>query len=121
MRRSLAFAREHPGRVAELAAIKAARFWSPWPNAETFRSTPVNIASALVTLPLFALILQGFWERRRDLRSLAILAGPLLYFALLHMAFVSSVRYRIAGLVPAFGLAAIGARCWWGRIKGIGR
>ena len=39
-----------------------------------------------------------------------ILAGPLLYFAAVHMVFVSSVRYRVPGLVPALALAAIGAR-----------
>ena len=38
-----------------------------------------------------------------------LLAGPILYFAAVHMAFVSSVRYRVAGALPALGLAAIGA------------
>ncbi len=37
---ALRFARNHPGRVLELATIKAARFWSPWPNADQFASVP---------------------------------------------------------------------------------
>jgi len=106
--RSLAFAREHPGRVATLALVKLGRYWSPWPNADTLRSARVDVASALVTLPVFALLAVGCWDRRRDLRALALLAGPLAYFCLLHLVFVSSIRYRIPGMIPAFGLAAVG-------------
>jgi 4-amino-4-deoxy-L-arabinose transferase-like glycosyltransferase len=112
-RRALAFAREHPGRALELAAIKLARFWSPWPNTGQFRSLPVNLASAAVTLPLYGLLAVGAWDRRRDLRALVLLAGPLLYFSVLHMVFASSMRYRIPAAVPALGLAAIGGR-WIG-------
>ncbi len=106
--RSLAFAREHPGRVLELAWIKLGRFWSPWPNADTMRGRAVALGSALVTVPFFALMALGIWDRRRDFRALVLLAGPLAYFCLLHMVFVSSIRYRIPGEVPAMGLAAVG-------------
>ena len=41
-------------------------------------------------------------------RAWALLAGPLLYFCLLHLIFASSMRYRIPGEMPAMGLAAIG-------------
>ena len=55
----------------------------------------------------------GIWGRRRDPRALALLAGPLVYFCLLHMVFVSSIRYRIPGEVPALGLAAaLGSAGW---------
>ena len=106
--RSLAFAREHPGRVLGLAVIKLGRFWSPWPNADTIRGPGVAAISALVTLPYFALMALGIWDRRRDLRALVLLAGPLVYFCALHMVFVSSIRYRVPGEVPAMGLAAVG-------------
>jgi 4-amino-4-deoxy-L-arabinose transferase-like glycosyltransferase len=106
--RSLAFARANPSRVLSLALTKARRFWSPWPNAEEFNSRALAVASAAATLPVYALMLVGLWDRRRDARALVLLAGPLLYFAALHMVFVSSMRYRVAGLVPALGLAAIG-------------
>jgi 4-amino-4-deoxy-L-arabinose transferase-like glycosyltransferase len=108
--RALAFAREHPRRTLKLAAIKAARFWSPWPNAENLRAPLLAWASALYTLPLFALTAVGAWDRRRDARALVLLAGPLLYFFALHTLFVSSVRYRIPGFVPALGLTALGFR-----------
>jgi 4-amino-4-deoxy-L-arabinose transferase-like glycosyltransferase len=112
-RRAVAFAREHPRRVVVLAAIKAARYWSPWPNADGFRAPAVAVASALFYVPLLALMALGAWDRRRDGRALVVLAGPLLYFAALHMVFASSMRYRIPAAVPALGLAAIGI----GRIR----
>jgi 4-amino-4-deoxy-L-arabinose transferase-like glycosyltransferase len=106
--RSIAWAKAHPGRVLELALVKLGRFWSPWPNAGTLRGPGVAPASALVTLPILALIALGAWDRRRDFRALVLLAGPLLYFCALHMVFVSSIRYRIPGEVPALGLAGVG-------------
>ncbi len=106
--RALAFAREHPGRVGALALVKLGRFWSPWPNADTLRSARVNVALALATLPVFALLAVGSWDRRRDFRALVLLGGPLAYFCLLHLVFVSSIRYRVPGMIPALGLAAVG-------------
>lgn len=118
---ALDFARGHPGRVLELAAIKAARFWSPWPNADQFSRPAANAASAAVVIPLYVLLLAGAWDRRHDPRALVLLAGPLLYFAGLHMVFVSSIRYRIPAAVPAFGLAAAGLAKWLGRGADRGR
>jgi 4-amino-4-deoxy-L-arabinose transferase-like glycosyltransferase len=114
-RRAASFARANPRRTLELAAIKAARYWSPWPNAEGWRSPAVTLASALWSVPLLAAIALGLWDRRRDGRVLVLLAGPLLYFALLHMVFASSMRYRIPAAVPGMGLAAIGVDRLLGR------
>jgi 4-amino-4-deoxy-L-arabinose transferase-like glycosyltransferase len=107
-RRAVVFAREQPWRVLRLALVKLGRYWSPWPNAEGFRSRALAVASAVVELPLFALILLGLYDRRRDPRAWVLLAGPLFYFCALHMVFASSMRYRIPGEMPASGLAAIG-------------
>src|SRR5262249_7538150 len=109
-RRAVEFARAHPGRVLGLAAVKAARFWSPWPNAEALRSVPLAVASACVTLPVFALTAPGLWGRRRAARALALLALPIVYTFALHLVFVSSMRYRVPAMVPALGLAALGLR-----------
>jgi 4-amino-4-deoxy-L-arabinose transferase-like glycosyltransferase len=117
LERATSFAKAHPGRMLELALIKLGRFWSPWPNAGTLRGPGVAPASALVTLPVLALIAIGVWDRRRDFRALVLLAGPLLYFCVLHMVFVSSIRYRIPGEVPALALAGVGL----GRLLAWGR
>ena len=107
-RRSIDFALANPGRAVGLAIIKAGRFWSPWPNAEMLQNPVAAALSAIVTIPLFALVAVGLRDRRRDWRAIVLLAGPLAYFLVLHMVFVSSIRYRIPGFLPALGLAAIG-------------
>ena len=101
-------------RFVRLAIVKLGRFWSPWPNAAILRSLWANLASAAVTIPTFALLMLGVWDRRKDFRALVLLLGPLVYFCVLHMVFVSSIRYRIPGMVPAFGLVAVG----WVRLIG---
>jgi len=108
--KAVAFARAHPGRALTLAAVKAARFLSPWPNAEGFRSPLLAVVSSALVLPQFALIALGAWDRRRDPRVLALLGLPLAYTFLLHLVFVSSMRYRVPVAVPALGLAAVGLR-----------
>ncbi len=108
--RALDFARSHPGRVIELAALKAGRYWSPWPNASGYRSAVLVAASSLLVVSLYLLLLKGLWIRRHDLRAWTLLAGPMLYFCAVHLVFVSSIRYRIPAEPAALGLAAIGLR-----------
>jgi 4-amino-4-deoxy-L-arabinose transferase-like glycosyltransferase len=107
-RRALEFARSQPRRVLELTVIKFCRYWSPWPNATEYRSPAAAVASAILVVPLYLLILFGAWTGRRDLEALLLLAGPVLYFCAVHSVFVSSIRYRIPGEPAAMGLAAIG-------------
>lgn len=108
--RALAFARAQPGRVVRLALIKAARFWSPWPNAEAFGSTWLAVLCACVVLPVYFLMVVGVWDRRRDPRALVLLGLPLVYTFALHLIFVSSMRYRVPVAVPALGFAAVEMR-----------
>jgi 4-amino-4-deoxy-L-arabinose transferase-like glycosyltransferase len=116
-RAALDFVREQPRRAAELAAVKFVRYWSPWPNEASFRSRAAVLVGVLVEVPLFALFAAGVWLRRRDAAALALLAGPIVYFLCIHMIFVSSVRYRIPGLVPALGLSASACMEWIGRAR----
>jgi 4-amino-4-deoxy-L-arabinose transferase-like glycosyltransferase len=112
-RRALAFAREHPGRVLGLAAIKLGRFWCPWPAAAGPARWPLVLLGLLVEVPVLALVGLGLWQCRHDVRAWVLLAGPLLYFCAVHLVFASSMRYRIPGEVPAVGLAAA-ALAWIG-------
>jgi 4-amino-4-deoxy-L-arabinose transferase-like glycosyltransferase len=109
-RRAIQFARTHPPRVLELAVIKLLRYWSPWPNAEEYHAPALAVVSTVVVVPFYLLFLAGVWHRRCDLRALVLLAGPLLYFCAVHLVFVSSVRYRVAGELPAMALAAMGLK-----------
>jgi hypothetical protein len=111
-RRAKAFVRAEPRRALELAGVKLARYWSPWPNAEGARSPVFLVAGAVVMTPLLGLTAFGLWTLRADPRAWVLLAGPILYFCGLHMIFASSMRYRTPAEVPAMGLAAVGlARC----------
>jgi hypothetical protein len=62
----------------------------------------------VVSLPQFALLVVGVWDRRRDARALVLLGLPLLYVFAIHLVFVSSMRYRVPVAVPAAGLVAAG-------------
>jgi len=116
-RRALEFAWSDPLRVLKLAVIKLGRYWSPWPNADDYRSPALAVASAVVVVPIYLLVIAGAWDRRRDPRALVLLAGPVLYFCAVHLVFVSSVRYRISGELPAMALAAIGLRSIAARVR----
>jgi 4-amino-4-deoxy-L-arabinose transferase-like glycosyltransferase len=107
-RRALVFARQEPSRVLHLAIVKLGRYWCPWPGAEGFRALLLSLASAMVMVPLLASMGLGLWQMRGNLKAWVLLAGPLLYFCLLHMVFASSMRYRIPAEAPALVLAVVG-------------
>ncbi len=108
-RRAWDFAFENPGRVAVLAGRKAVRYWNPFPNAAQFKTSPaLRLVSLGWYLVVFVPALLGAWQWRRSLGVLAITAGPILYFAALHLVFVSSVRYRLPGEYPLLVLTAVG-------------
>lgn len=94
-RRAWAYAAEHPQRAVELAVIKAGRYWSPWPNAAQFNAWWVRWGLALSTLPCFGLALAGLWIYRRDSLLIAATWGPAVFFCIVHMLFVGSIRYRL--------------------------
>lgn len=108
-KRAWAFAQENPRRVAELAWKKTLRYWNPFPNAEQFKSRrSLMVVSLAWYLVVFVPGVVGAWRLRRSLGLLAITAGPILYFAALHLVFVSSVRYRLPGEYPLLILSAVG-------------
>ncbi len=111
-RRAVAFAREHPGRALELAANKLGRYWRPWPRVEGVKGLVVIAVGAVVELPLLGLMVLGLWGWRREPRAWVLLAGPIVYFCVVHLVFASSMRYRLPGEPAALVLAAAG----WGRL-----
>jgi 4-amino-4-deoxy-L-arabinose transferase-like glycosyltransferase len=112
------FVREHPGQTFHLAGAKLFRFWKPWPNAPQFDHWPARLAVGVLFVPALLLAIWGSWQilagavdsltPRRGIWSVAILAGPILYFAALHMVFVSSLRYRLPAEYPLLILSARG-------------
>ncbi len=116
--RAWTFAFQNPDRVARLAWKKTVRYWNPFPNASQFKTSPTLMLVSLGWyLIVFVPALIGAWQVRRSLGILAITAGPILYFAALHLVFVSSVRYRLPGEYPLLVLCAVGMEVLWQRWK----
>lgn len=103
--RAIEFARNQPGKALQLIGRHAARYWSPVPNAEQFRSWPLAAAVAVFTVPLLLLGVVGTVSLRTKSDRVLLIAGPILAFGLLHLIFVGSLRYRLPAEYP-FALAA---------------
>ena len=110
-----AFARSQPGRVIELAFIKLWRYFKPWPSADQFGGWLPAVVLTSFTIPMYLLALRGWWVMRADFRAWGLTIGPLLYFAGLHMLFVSSLRYRLPAEYPLLVMTAVGWRSLQGK------
>lgn len=115
-RRAWEFAAENPGRALQLAVVKAGRYWSPWPNAAQFRQPLIMAGLLLPTLLLYVAALRGIWLRRSDLLFLAVTVGPALFFCLIHLLFVGSIRYRLPADMVLWIAAAVGGVDWAARL-----
>jgi hypothetical protein len=107
------FVREHPGRALELAFIKLWRYCKPWPNAEQFGGFWQQAAVAAFYVPAVALAAAGVWRFRQPAWRWALAAGPIALFALVHMLFVGSLRYRLPAEYPLYVLTAAGLMSVW--------
>ncbi len=105
-RAAVAWAREHPARAAQLAVIKTARMWSPWPSNEQLTSWSIRIATAAGYLPLLALATAGGWWFCRRGWPYVLCLLPAVYLTCLHAVFVSSLRYRQPAMLVLTVLAA---------------
>jgi 4-amino-4-deoxy-L-arabinose transferase-like glycosyltransferase len=100
------WARATPGRAVQLAAIKFLRIWNFWPNEPSFAAWPVRLAVLITYVPLMLLAALGL-RRAMPLGWTGVLCWlPAVYFSLLHMVFVSSIRYRQPALLGLIVLAA---------------
>ncbi len=103
---SLEWASTHPGRALQLAGIKFARLWNVWPNEAEFRSWPLRLAVVATYVPVMALAIVGAVRFTPRGWPYALCWLPAVYFTLLHMIFVSSIRYRDPAMLPLAVLAA---------------
>ena len=109
---SLAWARQNPGRVGQLAIIKLGRMWNIWPNEAAFRSLLAWLIVAATYLPLMLLAAVGAWRFVPRGWPYVLCLLPATYFSLLHIVFVGSIRYRQPALLALMVLAG-GAIAWW--------
>ena len=96
----------NPRRVAELAWIKFTRIWNVWPNEPSLRSWPVRLLIAGTYLPLLLLGLVGVWRYSRWGWPYVLAWLPAVYITLLHVVFVSSIRYREPAMLALLALGA---------------
>lgn len=103
---AIAWAKSNPREVLKLAGIKFLRMWSPLPNASEFRSTPLRLMLAFSYTPVLLLGIAGLWRFGRCGWPFMLCFLPAIYFTLLHVNFVSSIRYRQPAMLLLTVLAA---------------
>lgn len=114
--KAIEFVNARPGRALELGWEKLKRFSNPFPNAEQFGHWAPYAGVGLFELPVLVLAVIGLWQVRRLLWVWLFAAGPVLYFALVHVVFVGSIRYRLPAEYPLLVLTAVGGRWAAGRV-----
>ena len=112
-RKAFEFVRENPRRALALAATKLGRFWNVVPNLEQFRGA---LPCAIVGIPyglVMLLALVGLVRPGRRVEVALILLLPVVYYCLVHMVFVGSVRYREALMPLLIAVAGGGVITLW--------
>lgn len=113
------WARENPGAALRLCVVKLARTWSPLMHAEGYSGTGLQAVALASSIPVYILAVCGAFALRGFPGKLVLLLSPVVYFSLVHMVFVGSVRYRAAMMPMMFVLAAVAlARFLETRTKG---
>ncbi|MEW6359840.1 MAG: glycosyltransferase family 39 protein [Planctomycetota bacterium] len=108
--KALAYMRRHPGRTLRLAGVKCLRFWNAIPNDKGYRGGGYIAVSLLSYVPVMGLAALGLVRQRARLSQCALLLMPVLYFGLLHMVFVGSLRYRVSVMPFVILFAGAGLR-----------
>jgi hypothetical protein len=86
---------ENPLRFAELAVLKFARLWRPWPYAKEYSSLAIAVISAASFLPVLLFAIAGAvagW-RRQGIAVVPIFLF-IAYTTAVHMVTIASLRYR---------------------------
>ena len=105
---AIEWAKSHPWAAARLAWVKMRRTWSITLHATVYSSTLYRVICWLSVTPVFVLALVGIWRLRRHRAIVGLLLLPAVYFTLVHVVFVGSVRYRLPAVPMLFVLAATG-------------
>lgn len=105
-RMAVQWASSHPVKVVQLAVAKFVRTWSLWPDGGDINSPAMRIA---ITFSCFVVLGLASTATLLAIRPFTWQAGicwvPCIYFTLLHMVFVGSIRYREPAMVVLTSLA----------------
>ncbi|MGE0756587.1 MAG: ArnT family glycosyltransferase [Pirellulaceae bacterium] len=103
---ALEWARREPGQVVQLMVVKLLRMWSPIPNAAEFQSWLFRLGIFVTYTPVMAAALASAWRHVRYGWGYLLCVVPAAYLTLLHIVFVSSLRYREPAMMGLIVLAA---------------
>jgi 4-amino-4-deoxy-L-arabinose transferase-like glycosyltransferase len=103
--RAITFIRKNPQRVAELAAAKAGRTWSPMPLSEQFGTARYAAIGLLYSIPFDLMVIVGLWHGNLPRRAKVYLLIPAIYLTVVHALTVGSLRYRVPA-EPALAVLA---------------
>jgi 4-amino-4-deoxy-L-arabinose transferase-like glycosyltransferase len=109
------FIESNPGRFVDLCLLRLREFWSPIPNAASYRATAFTLLAGLTSGPMLIFAAIGLvvtWRRWRRLIPLYVLIG---YFTALHTITIASLRYRlpIEPLLILFAAAGVSSCYDW--------
>ena len=106
---ALAWAWANPDRTLELAGVKVLRMWNVWPNEPRLSGNWLVRWTVFFTYtPLLILAIIGAWRTIGRDWPYALCCLPAVYLTLLHVVFVSSIRYRDPAMLALLPLAAGG-------------
>jgi hypothetical protein len=112
VRASWAAVRSDPWRAVRLAWIKLGRTWRPWPAAAGHEDWRFKVIGGLWTGGILLSATAGAARLRRHPALIAGLLLPAVYFTVLHMIFVGSVRYRLPAMPMIEVLSGIAIAAW---------
>jgi len=110
---AIRWAFENPSDVISLSLVKLVKTWRPFPVAKELGNGAIRYAEGIVYLAVLIFGSVGAWSCRREVGSW-LCTLPCIYFALIHMLFIGSVRYRQPAVLVMCVLAGVGF-CWWVR------
>jgi hypothetical protein len=104
------WALENSSAAVQLGLVKFVKTWSPLPVARELGSSAVRWAEAFGYSVIMLLSGVGMW-RLRNQSGAWLMAMPAVYFAILHMFFIGSVRYRQPAVLVLCVLGGVGLVC----------
>ena len=86
---------QNPAIFLQRAGQKFLHYWSPVPNAGAFRGVVFMLISIACFAPILVLAIVSMIRNRRRFAALAPVYLLVVYFTLLHVVVIASLRYRL--------------------------
>ena len=101
------WAGENSSDAIRLGLVKLVKTWSPLPVAKEIGSDAVKWFEGIGYVAIMCFALVGLWQCRSEMGAW-LYAMPCVYFGLLHVFFIGSVRYRQPAVLAICVLGGVG-------------